>query len=334
MMRDTLRARCELFIENREVVKKAFLMENSCFYPVCAMLFTEQNKAADLEALKDCRAILKKKTGAFSSFRGTAISSIITMLAIDNDPESRLEKAMSLHKDLRKHFYSSEYLPVAAMMLSDIVAPENNAEVSCRAGKIYGLMKSDHPFLTSSEDSVFAIMLALSSLSDDEIIRETEECYVKLKERFKSRNAVQSLSHVLALYNDSAYTASDRCRNTIALYDTLREKGIKYGTEYELATLGTLAMLDCSIDETVADLEEVDDFLSNQSGYGFFGATKKERLTHAAMIVVSERSDNTRAMNATAIGNVISMVAAHQAATCAVIMAASAAAAGSASASR
>ena len=177
-------------------------------------------------------------------------------------------------------------------------------------------------------------MLALSSLSDDEVIRETEECYVKLKERFKSKNAVQSLSHVLALYSDSAYTALDRCRNTIALYDALREKGIKYGTEYELATLGTLAMLDCSIDETVADLEEVDDFLSNQSGYGFFGATKKERLTHAAMIVVSERSDNTRAMNATAIGNVISMVAAHQAATCAVIMAASAAAAGSASASR
>ena len=179
-MRDTLRERCELFIENREVVKKAFPMENSCFYPICAMLLTEQNKSADLETLKDCRAILKKNTGVFSSFRGTAISSIITMLATDNDPESRLEKAVSLHKDLRKHFYSSEYLPVAAMMLSDIVASENNAEVSCRAGKIYGLMKSEHPFLTSSEDSVFAIMLALSSLSDDEVIREKHKEYPHL----------------------------------------------------------------------------------------------------------------------------------------------------------
>jgi hypothetical protein len=117
-------------------------------------------------------------------------------------------------------------------------------------------MKSEHPFLTSSEDSVFAIMLALSSLSDEEIIRETEICYNALRERFKSRNAVQSLSHVLALYSDGAYTAADRCRNTIALYDALREKGMKYGTEYELATLGTLAMLDCSIEEKVADLDE------------------------------------------------------------------------------
>lgn len=325
-MRESLRELCELFIDNREVVKKAFSMENSYFYPVCAAIITENGEAADVERLKECRAILKSKTGMFSNFRGAAVSSIITMLSLDCDPEGRLDRALAFHKELREHFYSSEYLPVAAMMLSDAVDPEKYSEVSLRARKIYDLMKSEHPFLTSSEDSVFAVMLALSSLSDDEVIRQTEICYNALRERFKSRNAVQSLSHVLALYSDSSYTAADRCRNTIALYDALREKGMKYGTEYELATLGTLAMLDCSIDETVADLEAVDAFLSEQKGYGFFGASRKERLMHAAMIVVGEHSGETHDMNATAIGGTIAMIAAQHAATCAAIMSASAAA--------
>ena len=331
-MRESLRELCELFIDNREIVKMAFSMENSYFYPVCAAIITERRRTADAERLKECRTILKSKTGVFSNFRGAAVTSIITMLALDNDPEGRLDNALAFHKELREHFYSSEYLPVAAMMLSDTVDPEKYSEVSLRARKIYDLMKSEHPFLTSSEDSVFAVMLALSSLSDDEVIRDTENCYNVLLERFKSRNAVQSLSHVLALYSDSAYTAEDRCRNTIALYDALREKGIKYGTEYELATLGTLAMLDCSIEETIADLEAVDAFLSEQKGYGFFGASRKERLMHAAMIVVGERSGEAHDMNATAIGGTIAMIAAQHAATCAAIMSASAAASAAAAA--
>lgn len=331
-MRESLRELCELFIDNREIVKKAFSMENSYFYPVCAAIITERRRTADSERLKECRTILKSKTGVFSNFRGAAVTSIITMLALDNDPEGRLDNALAFHKELREHFYSSEYLPVAAMMLSDTVDPEKYSEVSLRARKIYDLMKSEHPFLTSSEDSVFAVMLALSSLSDDEVILDTENCYNVLLERFKSRNAVQSLSHVLALYSDSAYTAADRCRNTIALYDALREKGIKYGTEYELATLGTLAMLDCSIEETIADLEAVDAFLSEQKGYGFFGASRKERLMHAAMIVVGERSGEAHDMNATAIGSTIAMIAAQHAATCAAIMSASAAASAAAAA--
>ncbi len=331
-MRESSRELCELFINNRDVVKKVFSMENGYFYPVCAALITEKRRTADSERLKECRAILKSKTGVFSSFRGAAVTSIITMLALDENPESRLDRAIAFYKELKEHFYSSEYLPVAAMMLSDTVEPENYPEVSLRARKIYDLMKSEHPFLTSSEDSVFAVMLALSSLSDDEVVRETETCYNALRERFKSRNAVQSLSHVLALYSDSAYTAADRCRNTIALYDALREKGMKYGTEYELATLGTLAMLDCSIEETIADLEAADRFLSEQKGYGFFGASKKERLMHAAMIVVGERSGGTCDMNATAIGGTIAMIAAQHAATCAAIMSASAAASAAAAA--
>lgn len=331
-MRESLRELCELFIDNREIAKKAFSMENSYFYPVCAAIITERRRTADAERLKECRTILKSKTGVFSNFRGAAVTSIITMLALDNDPEGRLDNALAFHKELREHFYSSEYLPVAAMMLSDTVDPEKYSEVSLRARKIYDLMKSEHPFLTSSEDSVFAVMLALSSLSDDEVIRDTENCYNVLLERFKSRNAVQSLSHVLALYSDSAYTAADRCRNTIALYDALREKGIKYGTEYELATLGTLAMLDCSIEETIEDLEAVDAFLSEQKGYGFFGASRKERLMHAAMIVVGERSGEAHDMNVTAIGGTIAMIAAQHAATCAAIMSASAAASAAAAA--
>ena len=76
---------------------------------------------------------------------------------------------------------------------------------------------------------------------------------------------------------------------------------------------------------------EVDDFLSGQKGYGFFGLGRKQRLMHAGMLVTSDYIGRSDAMNTAAIGGTISLIAAQQAAMCAAIAAASAAAASSGS---
>ena len=325
-MRTSLSALCGSFIENRDIVKSAFAWESSYLYPVCAAIFTDKHKRADVERLHECRDLLKAQTGVFSNFRSTAKLAMVAMMAVDSDPKGKLNKALTVYDALKERFWGSQYLPVASMIIADAVEPARYDEIAARTRRIYELMKNEHPFLTSSEDSVFAAMLALSQLTDEQVVAEAEACYDLLKPEFLSRNAVQSLSHVLAL---SEGRAEEKCAATIGLFRDLKEQGYPYGTNYELATLGVLAILPADQTAVMADVMEVDDFLSGQKGYGFFGPGRKQRIMHAGMLVTSDYIGQSDTMRTAAVGGTLSLIAAQQAAMCAAI-AASAAAASSA----
>ncbi len=319
-MRESLNKKCELFISNRDAVKSSFPMENSYMHAICASYFMNREVLATAEGLKSGRKMLKKRVNAFSNFRGAVELSIVAMLCLDGGGEARIDDAVKVNSLLKKKFpFSGEYLPVAAMMIAQSVSEDKWGETAERSRRIYDMMKKAHPFLTSSEDCVFAAMLAMSPRSDDELIREVETCYNILKERFSDRNAVQSLSHVLALSDSDRGSAADKCRDTIRLFDFLKEKKHKYGTGYELSTLGVLATLPCGIDETVRDLLEVSDFLKTQKGYGFWGFDRVQRMMHAGMIVTSEHIGASDTMEGAAVNGTISMIAAQHAATCAAI---------------
>jgi hypothetical protein len=174
-MREDLKRIAENFIKNRDAVKAAFPWDNSMFYPICSMIFTNEGKTADAETLKACKQLFKKSLNVFSSFRGAAEISFISMLAVDGNPEERLSKAKKLYGMLKELFWGSEFLPVAAMMLSRTVPEDKYEELCVRARRIYELFKKEHPLLTSSEDSVYAVMLALSEKDDARLIAECEE---------------------------------------------------------------------------------------------------------------------------------------------------------------
>lgn len=320
-MKESLNNKCKLFIENRDVFKAAFPMENSYLYPVCASFFVDRGELANVERLKEMRALLKSRVNVFSNFRSSAELSIISMLALDNDPVTHIDSAMEVYGELKEYFFSSEYLPVAAMIISGDVERERYGEICARTRRIYDLMRERHPMLTSGEDSVFVAMLALSEKSDEEIVEESECCYLALKEHFFNKDAVQSLSFVLALADDGMRTASDKCRDTVRLFESLKEKKYRYGTDNELATLGILAMLPCGEDETVRDIIETYEFLKTQKGYGFFGVGRAQTLMHAAMIVSSEHLGGTTAMQGAAVGSTLSLIAAQHAAICTAIAA-------------
>jgi hypothetical protein len=325
-MNEDLKCRCEQFIRNRDIVKLAIPWENAYFYPICASIFVDKNMDAGVEKLRECRKLLKSRLSVFSNFRGISELVIVSKLAADEDPEKRLGEAIRVYEKLKSHFFSSEYLPIGAMIISETVESYKYEEVCARTRRIYDLMKHEHPFLTSSEDSIFATMLALTPRSDEEIVREVEDCYGMLKESFLDKNAVQSLSHVLALSNDGMRTSQERCRDTVRLFEALKEKKYKYGTGYELATLGVLAALPCGIDEAVREIIEASDYLKEQKGYGFFGMGRSLRMLHAGMVVSSLHMGSSQAFGGVAFNSAVSLVAAQQAAVCAAIAASVAAA--------
>ena len=83
------------------------------------------------------------------------------------------------------------------------------------------------------------------------------------------------------------------------LFHGLKKKGCRYGTGYELATLGTSALLPKEADSTVGELIEADHFLEKQKGYGVFGLGRKQRLMHAGMLLTSDYlgTDSSPVMN-------------------------------------
>lgn len=323
-MRTTLTGLCSRFIENRDIVKSVFPWDSAYMHPVCAAIITDKGMRADKTRLENCRDLLKEQTGIFSNFRSTARIAMIALLSVTPTPSALLSRALQIHEQLKEHFWDSAYLPVAAMILADTVHPAVYPDIAARTRRIYDLMKQEHPFLTSGEDSIFAAMLALSGRTDEEIVTETEACYQLLKPEFFSGNSVQSLSHVLALCDGSA---QQKCQAVMNLFHTLKDNGHKYGTGYELPTLGVLAMLPAASAAIVADLADVDEFLSSQKGYGILGLDRKQRLMHAGMIVTSDYLKGDQTMSTAAIHGTISLIAAQQAAMCAAIAASSAAAA-------
>lgn len=325
-MREALLEQCTAFIENRDLVKAAFRMESSYMYPICAAIITDKGKRADPERLRLCRDILKSQTGAFSNFRGLTKLSLICMMSIDSNPEQRLKNAQQVYDLLKNSFAGSQYLCVAAMVISDLVDPGYYKAMAEHTRRVYRLLKNKHPFLTGSEDSIFSALLAISKKTDDRILYETEQCYTLLKPHFLSNHAVQSLSHVLALCEGRP---QEKCDATLSLFRRMKEEGLRYGTDFELPTLGVLAMLPTDREVILRELHEVDEYLAEQKGYGIFGLGKRQRLMHAAMIVTGDHLEHCATTQTTLNHSIMALAAAQQAAICAAIAAATAAAAAS-----
>ena len=321
-MRTSLKSLCNSFIESRDTIKETFFWGSSYIYPVAAAVFVDKRVTADRERLEMCGEILKENTGFFSNFRNYVKLPMISMMAVSGDPEEKLKKALAVYELLKQHFFSSTYLPLASMTISDYVEPDHYEAVARRTRRIYDLMKQEHPFLTSGEDSVFAALLALSNASDEQIVLNTEQCFDILKPQFFSSNAVQSLSHVLALCEGEAEM---KCDCAMELFYKLKDQGYKYGTGYELATLGVLAMLPADLETIADDIVQVAEFLAGQRGYGILGMTKRQRLMHAGLIVTSDYLDQNTSMQAAAVSSTISLIIAQQTAMCAAIAAANAA---------
>lgn len=320
MTNETLK-RCEQFIVNRDRIKNEFGWESVYLYPLCAAIYLSKEKEVDTKQLRACMDLLKQRVGFFSNFRSTGKLPIATMLAVSENPETLLINSLTMYELLKREFFTSSYLPVAAMIIANLAQPNEFEQIAKRTRSIYDGMKTQHPFLTSSEDSAFAALLALSLFSDQQLINEMEKCYSLLKPQFFSGNSVQSLSHVLTLIEGEA---QDKCRRTLNLFHQLKEQGYKYGTGYELPTLGILALSGEDVNSIAANIIKIDNFLEKQKGFGIFGVGSKQRLMYAGMILQEEYT-NSQSMQTAAISGTISLIVAQQTAICAAIAASSAA---------
>lgn len=315
--------KCELFVENRNALERGFKFESGYMYPMCSSIYTTKGLKVDVECLKECLGILKAETGIFSNFRGHVKMALISMMAVSKEPEVFLSQVMEVYERMKKErTFGSEYLVIAAAAICNMGGYERREELAERTKEIYRQMKEKHPLLTSSEDYTFAALLAVSGLNVEGVTEEMERCYKQLKPEFFSKNAVQSLSHMLALTTENT---ERKCAKVMDIFRKLKEQGKKFGTDFELPVLGGIALMEQDADTLVSELAETDNFLKGQKGFsGILGLPSRQRLMYAALLVMSSHMPKVDCMETAAVSSVVSLLVAQQAAIGAAIAASAA----------
>lgn len=306
-MEERITALCQNFMENQNVIKKVFRLESSLIYPIAANHLSANGVTGDAAKLKECHKIISKNSGAFSYLNGMITTPFAVYLSMKEDPKAAFDKVKRYYDVTKQYFGSSEYSALLALQLSDRVGEDDLESVVARGKELHRLMKEKHPFITGGEDGVLAGFLALSEKSNNAMIDDMEECYELLKDKFFGKDSVQTVSHVLSITNGSV---REKTEHMMELYDMLKAAGRPYDVDY-LATLAAVSMLDDNNEKLRDTILEIDEFLSQQKGYGFMGMDKKSRLMHAAMLT-ADLYDSAQTVQTPVTTSAIALVVAQE----------------------
>ncbi|MBR3504438.1 MAG: DUF4003 family protein [Clostridia bacterium] len=302
-MKPELEKRCAEFIANRDTVQKAFRWDDGAIHSLCANIFCACGRMADAERLKACGKVIEGQTGLFSKFRGKTRPILCSMLALADDPEERMALANEYYNLLRQEFKDTEYLALAAFLLTGLGERNRMAEKIVRGKELYRRMDKEHPILTDNTDSVFAVMLAFSEKPDDELIGDVDACYQALTSRF-SKGAAQTSAQILAM---AAGASGEKTQRMFELYDALLAADISYGKSRELAPLAALSLADASVPALVEEICEADEYLKGQKGYGSRKEDREKRAMHAVMIVSTQYA-GAGLVNSSVMANTLDML--------------------------
>lgn len=286
-MNPTLQNTVDLFVRNRTAISEAFRWNNDFINISSALLFTGAEKEANLTALKVAEGLLGERTNRFSVFQGKIKLLLLTRMVLSEDAKLYLEHVHLLYELLgkRKGLTKNEYLALTAIILAEYTKPGEELAFVERTDDIYHRMKAQHPYLTGGDDMMFAAILAVAEAAPEEQLEEAEKNYSLLKKDFKDSNSVQSLSHVLSLYEESA---DEKCAAVARLFGELKNSGHRMGTGYALTILGPLAMLKFPEEEVLREIAEAEAYLKEHKGFGTFRmGTDLRRLLAAETVLLS-----------------------------------------------
>lgn len=310
-MREIVEKRSELLATNQAIMNKSFILEHSLTNAVVAASFAEEDRTVDVELIKEAKKVLKEKTGVFSDFRSYNEITVSARMALSGNPEKYINELIEVYNKLQKgKIFGSSYRVLAAMSICDQGKYSEADSLIEKTNEILKGMKKVHPFITSDEDTCFAVLLAMTDKSVEEILTELEESYQIMKKNFAFHdNAVYSLTQVLTAYEGSA---EEKCDKALKLFNAFKAAGAKYGKGYEFASLGSLIDIDADEEELVSEIIDVAEYLKGKKGFGMLDMGKETRLMFGTMLVSGAYLSGDYAANSSAIGSDIGRIVALQ----------------------
>lgn len=328
-MRESLKKRADLFVGNTLSFKRGFAWDSYILFPVCASIFTDKDRVVDVDRIKECKKLIDSNTSILSNFRGNLKLPLASVLAVSENPQYTIDQAKIYYEMIREKFMSSPYAALIAGSLGRLTTVSDAPEYIAKGRKIYDGMKKRHPFLTSGQDSVLAVLLAFSNKSEDSILEEMEKLYKGVNDYVSAADTIQSVSHVLTITDDDYRVKLEKFKK---IARTFMPEGKNYKLGVEAISFAALSLLPVETADIISDLKEVEAFLKTKRGYGFFGYSRHDRRAHAAMILAAhyatmiEDDSITDKARAAEVASSLAMLAAQQAAICCCIASASASA--------
>jgi len=304
-MNQELQERCQLFVENKNVLDKGFVWDGATIMPICAMLHAQNNQTVDVEKMKECRKLLKEKVGVFSGLRSYGEMVLISKMALSENPADYLEKTIQAYTLFKKYKLAGDaFTALAAMLLVEHVDTTRWELTLESAQRIYARMKKDHPFLTGTEDVSFAVLMAMSDLPEEWMMQEMEACYKALHKKFGSTDGLQSLSHVLAMDREET---TKKCEAVLELDALFKGKKKKFDSN-GIVMYGSLYMMQLNREEILDAIIEVDAYLKQQKGFGAFSVDSHQRLMYATMLVMNQYEQDNSNMQMSVLNNVVATI--------------------------
>ena len=285
-MQTEVMEKCDLLVQNRNLIYRGFMLEDSLMQVIAATAFVDRDEITEVKAIKECRKLLRKKHSAFSYLRGNNELFISSKMALSDDPEQYFNNVSEAYKKIHQgKQLETSYMALAAMLICDLGRQVEADELVSKAEQIKSRMNKEHPVLTDSEDTSFIMFLALTDKSVDTIISDIDEAYDYLEKTCKvkvSANALQGLCEVLAIsYGDT----KEKCDKVVRIFNTFSEHGTKYGTDSEFIVLGSLIDVNVDTDTLVREILEAEVRLADLKGFKDAEMDRKKRMMYASMLV-------------------------------------------------
>lgn len=326
-----LKQKADLMAENYIALKKGFRWETGLANHFGAMVHTTKGKRVSSELLDEVRRYLKEETSWVSQFRGVNLHILSNLLCLEEDYKGLFRNITFLYEKLRDAgFRSCPQLPLSAYTIAkEANMGEWDSRIE-RMNSFYKRMKEKHFWLTSSDDYVYAAILATTDMEVESTAAEIEKCYSLLNEGGLSKgNYLQTLSHILALGEENA---SLKCQKALKIYYDLKTR--KCSLNYHgLASAGVLALVAADTDKIADEVKEAYDYIYEKAGYGFWSTDKTTRSILAASLVSDFYLEGMKkgVLQVTLGNSINAIIIAQQTAAVAAACAASAAASASAS---
>ena len=282
--------KCDLLAANYHVVKKSAKLDNTLVQGLGAMMFTQYDCEAVESEIRDCRAIMKSKTGFFSNFNGYTRLALLCKMSLAENAEAYLDAVMSVYENLKQaHVFHSESEVLASSSIVDMVDPAYYQDAIDATLQVFEIMRDQHPLLTTRRDMSLAALLGVSGLDVNPLLDDAEECYqiIRKQSLVLTGEAVQSISAILALHPGSP---AEKCERFMQLRNGLKAAGSRLNSEHApliAAFVGT----SMSADEIIAEVHEADVYLKDKPGFGAFGLGAQMRRTMAGAMVLKAHEE-------------------------------------------
>lgn len=283
-MTDSLRGRCELFVGNQRILKKAFRFETTHMLSLCSFLGANEKAISDPSRIRACRKEIRSKNGMWSNFGSFSLLALASLNSLDPDKAQTLDKAIEIYKKLCRKVHSSSYVSIASYLLSKLSESDTDTSVA-RTISALELIKKLFPRQRLGDDIVYAAIFSISERTEEDLTKSLEECALYLSSSV-SKQSLKLLSVACAINGSDPSSCAQRF---ISLRDEIEKRGIRIhkNDRYTLLHVFTLSCIKVPQNELADLLFEVYTYFKEQNCFGrLFG--KAQKLVYSILNLYGE----------------------------------------------